>query len=149
MLFLAPPPVYELADGTPVEAPTKESARIVRRLVKSEETTLDLDVVRLALDTDRATNQQDHGRLGGMLAGRIGSNKYVAEYATDCRAKCRYHKCKAALRIGEPRIELRRGEAVASRSPTEPAHPSIPSTTSRQRSDPLVDLKGTLSKHLE
>ena len=39
-----------------------------------------------------------------MLAGRIGENKYVVEYATDCRAKCKLFSCKRSLFLGELRI---------------------------------------------
>ena len=40
-----------------------------------------------------------------MLAGRIGENKYVVEYATDCRAKCKLFSCKRSLFLGELRIQ--------------------------------------------
>lgn len=35
----------------------------------------------------RSTSAQDHGHLGGLLAGKIGSNRFVAQYAVDGRAK--------------------------------------------------------------
>ena len=52
-------------------AKPKESAKRVRNLVKGEQVTLDLDVVREALETDPVKDQADHGRVGGMLAGTL------------------------------------------------------------------------------
>ena len=84
--------------------PQKESARMVRQLVRTDREKLDLETVRDALRTDPIKDQADHGRVGGMLAGRIGENKYVVEYATDCRAKCKLFSCKRSLFLGELRI---------------------------------------------
>lgn len=64
---------------------------------------------------------RDHGHMGGLLAGKIGSNKFVvrtattsdlrrhppqADYAVDGRSKCRLVGCKQpiaqnALRLGK------------------------------------------------
>ena len=88
----------------PLPIPQKESARMVRQLVRTDQPLLDLEIVRDALRTDPVKDQADHGRVGGMLAGRIGENKYVVEYATDCRAKCKLFSCKRSLFLGELRI---------------------------------------------
>ena len=77
---------------------------MVRQLVRTDREKLDLETVRDALRTDPIKDQADHGRVGGMLAGRIGENKYVVEYATDCRAKCKLFSCKRSLFLGELRI---------------------------------------------
>ena len=76
----------------------------VRELVKCESQTLNLRQVRAALATGPATTQVDHGRLGGMLAGRIGENEYLTQYATDNRSKCKLISCKKAILLGELRI---------------------------------------------
>ena len=47
---------------------------------------------------------QGHGHVGGLLAGKLGSNKFVAEYAIDSRAKCRDAKCAAFIAQGDLRI---------------------------------------------
>ena len=52
----------------------------MRQLVATDAQHLDLDTVRSALSTDPVKDQADHGRVGGMLAGRIGANRYVVEY---------------------------------------------------------------------
>jgi len=88
----------------PLPIPQKKSARMVRQLVRTDQPLLDLEIVRDALRTDPVKDQADHGRVGGMLAGRIGENKYVVEYATDCRAKCKLFSCKRSLFLGELRI---------------------------------------------
>ena len=80
------------------------AAREVRELVKCESQTLNLRQVRAALATGPATTQVDHGRLGGMLAGRIGENEYLTQYATDNRSKCKLISCKKAILLGELRI---------------------------------------------
>jgi len=46
----------------------------------------------------------DHGHLGGLLAGKIGSNRFQAQYAVDGRAKCRHVKCGKHIACGELRI---------------------------------------------
>ena len=47
---------------------------------------------------------QGHGHVGGLLAGKLGSNKFVAEYAIDSRAKCRDAKCATFIAQGDLRI---------------------------------------------
>lgn len=48
--------------------------------------------------------QQDHGHIGGMVAGKLGSNKYVVDYAVDARSKCRYVSCKQPIAQGSLRL---------------------------------------------
>lgn len=50
------------------------------------------------------TSPQDHGQLGGLLAGKIGTNKFVAQYAIDSRAKCRHVKCNNYILVNDLRI---------------------------------------------
>jgi len=50
------------------------------------------------------TTAKDHGHLGGLLAGKIGSNRFVAQYAIDGRAKCRHVKCNGYILAQELRI---------------------------------------------
>ena len=111
-------------EGCPVARDgVKESAVRVKEIVASERGWVDAKAVRTAMK-DEPRSQQDHGRLGGMLAGapparrarararnrrpppagRIGKNKYVAEYAADMRSKCKHGPCKRQLLSGEFRI---------------------------------------------
>ncbi|KAJ8611384.1 hypothetical protein CTAYLR_006500 [Chrysophaeum taylorii] len=64
------------------------------------------------------TSAKDHGHLGGLLAGKVGSNKFVvstppwntgdggaqAQYAIDSRAKCRHVKCNNYILAHDLRI---------------------------------------------
>lgn len=91
-------------EGCPVARDgVKESAVRVKEIVAGERGWVDAKAVRTAMK-DEPRSQQDHGRLGGMLAGRIGKNKYVAEYAADMRSKCKHGPCKRQLLSGEFRI---------------------------------------------
>jgi len=47
---------------------------------------------------------REHGHLGGMLAGKIGSNRFVVDYAVDSRAKCRDANCKKRIPQGMLRV---------------------------------------------
>lgn len=60
---------------------------------------------------------KDHGHVGGLLAGKIGKNRFVvrspndiqsrhaqADYAIDGRSKCRYSKCGAFIVQSDLRI---------------------------------------------
>lgn len=67
------------------------------------------------------TTAKHHGHVGGLLAGKIGSNKFVADYAVDGRSKCRYGKCvfapqqkyikQSELRIGKIPPALKTGHS--------------------------------------
>jgi len=55
---------------------------------------------QLGLGTDSSA----HGHVGGLLAGKIGANRFVAAYASDSRAKCRHFKCGQPITCGDLRI---------------------------------------------
>ncbi|KAJ8614443.1 hypothetical protein CTAYLR_000798 [Chrysophaeum taylorii] len=62
------------------------------------------------------TTAKDHGHVGGLLAGKIGKNKFVADYAIDSRSKCRYTKCcafilQSDLRIGKIPPSIKTGHS--------------------------------------
>lgn len=50
------------------------------------------------------TSAKDHGHMGGLLAGKIGQNRFVAQYAIDGRAKCRHIKCNRHIEANNLRI---------------------------------------------
>lgn len=63
------------------------------------------------------SSAREHGHLGGLLAGKIGSNKYVVDYAVDARSKCRFSSCKRAipqhaLRLGKIPPAFKTGQAI-------------------------------------
>ncbi|KAJ8608500.1 hypothetical protein CTAYLR_005751 [Chrysophaeum taylorii] len=65
----------------------------------------------------KGASQRDHGHIGGLVAGRLGDNKYVVDYAVDGRSKCRHASCKeqieqGVLRIGKIPPALRTGHAI-------------------------------------
>ncbi|KAJ8598144.1 hypothetical protein CTAYLR_007415 [Chrysophaeum taylorii] len=62
------------------------------------------DQVSVCAQLGFSTTAKDHGHVGGLLAGKIGSNKFVADYAVDSRAKCRDTKCNAYILQSDLRI---------------------------------------------
>ncbi|KAJ1451174.1 hypothetical protein M885DRAFT_530492 [Pelagophyceae sp. CCMP2097] len=65
------------------------------------------DAKRPRLTRSETTDRRYLGSLGGYLAGTLGDNRFVAQYATDGRSKCRDTKCAAKhilaneLRLGK------------------------------------------------
>ena len=45
--------------------------------------------------------QDDYGRCGGMLSGRLGPNKFCVDYERQIRSKCKRLRCKRSFNDGE------------------------------------------------
>ena len=64
-----------------------------------------------------STSAKDHGHLGGLLAGKIGRNRFVVDYAVDSRSRCRQARCAAPkissgnLRVGKIPPSIKAGHS--------------------------------------
>ena len=113
-------------DGMPVD--DDATPRLVHHLASGNVSTFDSRSVCAQLGL--TTTAKDHGHVGGLLAGKIGKNKFggelpvgalsarhhclrcsrrvralsQADYALDSRSKCRYSKCASFIAQGALRI---------------------------------------------
>ena len=84
----------------------KESAVRVQALVQTAPQTLDGAAICAAIDADGlgALSQDDYGRCGGMLSGRLGPNRFITDYTKGLRSRCKHHRCARPFNVGELRL---------------------------------------------
>ena len=90
--------------GQPADEKEEREEWIRKKFVENLSVELDDSNLTASEQLGLGTSPKAHGHLGGLLAGRIGTNRFVAQYAVDCRAKCRYVKCQSYIETGLLRI---------------------------------------------
>ena len=99
---LAPPPPGSKKTG-PV--PVKLSAVKVKQLLMTDKADMRGEELCAALDAGGPNQtQDDYGRCGGMLSGRLGPNKFCVDYERQIRSKCKRLRCKRSFNDGELRV---------------------------------------------
>jgi len=99
----APPGATALPGRPPV--PVKLSAVKVKQLLASEKADMRGEELCAALDAGGpGQSQDDYGRCGGMLSGRLGPNKFCVDYERQIRSKCKRLRCKRSFNDGELRV---------------------------------------------